>query len=327
MDQNKIITNPKVSVIIPVYNTEAYVEEAIRSIMNQTLTDIEIIIINDGSTDNSLEVIQSLAKEDKRIIVLSQENRGLSEVRNCGVNNAKGEYIYFMDSDDLLVQEALEFCYIKCHQEKLDFTFFDAEIFYDDSTKHLSFDYNRTSFLEKKKYSGPEVLEQMIDKKIYRSSACLYLISHHFIKTHQLAFFPKIIHEDELYSFQLYISAQRVSFINQPFYKRRVRKDSITTNSFSLRNINGYFTVIDQLFLSKKKYDRNAIRVIDKLVNYIINPVIYNAHSLPLQQRMNVLARCVKKGYLFYIRTKNLAVLLFPFFIPLKGLLKKHKNE
>lgn len=92
----------KVSVVIPVYNTEKYVREAVESIMNQTLRELEIIIINDGSTDNSLQVVEELAAADSRIQVYSQTNQGLSMARNAGITHAHGRYIYFMDSDDLL---------------------------------------------------------------------------------------------------------------------------------------------------------------------------------------------------------------------------------
>lgn len=102
------MSNSMVSIIIPVYNTEEFVEEAVRSIMNQTLQDIEIIIINDGSTDNSLSIIRKLANEDDRIQIYSRENKGLSATRNQGIYLAKGKYLYFMDSDDYLEPDALE---------------------------------------------------------------------------------------------------------------------------------------------------------------------------------------------------------------------------
>ena len=110
----------KVSVVIPVYNTEKYVREAVESIMNQTLRKLEIIIINDGSTDNSLQVAEELAAADSRIQVYSQTNRGLSMARNAGITHAHGRYIYFMDSDDLLEKDAMELCYSKCEEKELD---------------------------------------------------------------------------------------------------------------------------------------------------------------------------------------------------------------
>ena len=99
---------PKVSVIIPVYNTEKYVRQAVVSICRQTLKDLEIIIVNDGSTDGSMTILEELAAQDERIKLFSQENQGQSTARNRGLHHAIGEYIYFMDSDDLLESDTFE---------------------------------------------------------------------------------------------------------------------------------------------------------------------------------------------------------------------------
>ena len=110
MENNKI----KVSVVIPVYNTEKYVREAIESIIHQSLKELEIIIINDGSTDGSPEILKEISNTDHRIQVYTQTNQGQSTARNFGISHARGKYIYFMDSDDLLEEDALESCYLKC---------------------------------------------------------------------------------------------------------------------------------------------------------------------------------------------------------------------
>ena len=102
---------PKVSVIIPVYNTEKYLRQCLDSVINQTLTDIEIICVNDGSTDNSINILNEYAKNDSRIIVLSQKNSGAAIARNNGINNAIGEYLYFIDSDDYVDTTFLEKMY------------------------------------------------------------------------------------------------------------------------------------------------------------------------------------------------------------------------
>lgn len=94
--------DPKVSVIIPVYNVEKYLDDCLENVVNQTLQDIEIICVNDGSTDNSLEVLQKYENEDARIKIINKENGGLSSARNAGIKEAKGEYILFLDSDDMV---------------------------------------------------------------------------------------------------------------------------------------------------------------------------------------------------------------------------------
>ena len=115
-----------VSVIIPVYNVEEYLKEALESVVNQSLKDIEIIIINDGSTDKSLRIIKGYATKDKRIKIINQKNQGQSIARNSGIENAKGKYIYFMDSDDYIALETLEVCYKKCEEYELEMIYFVA---------------------------------------------------------------------------------------------------------------------------------------------------------------------------------------------------------
>lgn len=90
----------KISIIVPVYNTEKFLEKCLNSLINQTLKDIEIICINDGSTDKSLQILEKFANKDKRIQIINQTNSGLSVARNIGIKKAKGEYIGFVDSDD-----------------------------------------------------------------------------------------------------------------------------------------------------------------------------------------------------------------------------------
>ena len=94
------LNNMKISIIVPVYNVEKYLERCLDSLINQTLKDIEIICINDGSTDNSSEILKEYAKKDSRIIIINQNNQGISVARNNGMNKAKGKYIGFVDSDD-----------------------------------------------------------------------------------------------------------------------------------------------------------------------------------------------------------------------------------
>lgn len=106
--------NPKISVIVPVYNTEKYLRRCIDSILNQTFTDFEVLLINDGSTDSSGAICDEYAKQDSRIRVFHKENGGVSSARNLGLDNILGEYVTFVDSDDMISLEALKL-YIECH--------------------------------------------------------------------------------------------------------------------------------------------------------------------------------------------------------------------
>ena len=154
----------KVSVIIPIYNVEKYLQQAIESITSQTLKEIEIIAINDGSTDSSLDILTEQAKKDNRIRVISTNNNGLSITRNLGMYMASGEYIYFFDSDDILEKDTLENCYLKCESQNLDFVFFDADCFTDSMEKDYTFNYQRTDKYEDKVYSGIEILRKQLEE-------------------------------------------------------------------------------------------------------------------------------------------------------------------
>ena len=115
---------PKVTVIIPVYNVEKYIIKCLDSIINQKL--IEIIIVNDGSTDNSLQIVEIFVKNKERVLILSQKNRGLLEARNTGIKYSKGEYIYFIDGDDYLDDNCLFDLYNESVTKNLDIIFFDT---------------------------------------------------------------------------------------------------------------------------------------------------------------------------------------------------------
>ena len=111
--QNKIDFEPKVSVIIPVYNVEEYLRECLDSVVNQTLKEIEIICVDDGSTDSSLDILKEYAEKDNRITVMKQANLHAGVARNAGLSVAKGEYLSFLDSDDFFEKDMLEKMFLK----------------------------------------------------------------------------------------------------------------------------------------------------------------------------------------------------------------------
>lgn len=323
MDQHRQIERLKVSVIIPVYNTEDYLEEAVRSIMNQTLKEIEIIIIDDGSIDNSLSIIEELSNEDSRISCYSQENSGQSQTRNRGIELAFGEFIYFMDSDDILDSNALRICYKLSKDRNLDFVFFDAIPFSDIGLHTSDRTYFRTFlFNENKVYNGIEVLNKMLNHNIFRASPWLNFINSRLLKDHNLRFLPNIIHEDELFVPQLYLYAERISCVKDIFFKRRIRSGSIMSKKFSIPNIKGYLVVVRVL----KNLSKNNLlfrNTIDRLISYILNPAIYNAKELSVKHRYKTFGYCIHHKLIPYLKFKNIIVMLFPFLVTLKSAFKR----
>lgn len=308
-----IMKSPKASVIIPVYNTEKYVEEAVRSIMSQTLKNIEIIIINDGSTDNSLSIIQDLSKEDYRIQVYNQENRGLSASRNAGIDFANGKYLYFMDSDDYLEPETLESCLLKCEENSLDFIFFDADILNKDTEFDFNINYQHKGCTNSDIiYKGIQIFSILTESGTYTPSACLNIINTEFLKSINLRFLPGIIHEDQLFTTLLYLQAERVMCIHEDFFKRRLRHDSIMTSKFSLRNMDSYFIITDKLLLYTSNHVE-AQEIINKHLFKMLNAAVWLSYKISFKDRLYITKRCIK-DYTKYVSGKNLVILLFKSF-------------
>lgn len=304
--------NIKVSIVIPVYNTEKYVRAAVESIMSQSLKELEIIIINDGSTDGSLGIAEELKNADKRIHIYSHCNQGPSKARNTGILHSHGKYIYFMDSDDLLEKDALELCYQKCEEEKLDFVFFDACCFYDQNITNIpSLVYDHTKKLENKIYTGNEALKIQLKNRTYTPSPCLSFIRRSFLMKYQLFFYYGIVHEDQLFTTLLYLQAQRVACIKRTFFHRRLRKDSIMTRKFAYKNIYGYLVVTQEIGKFKKQAASNEITaIIDLYLSQMLDAAMWQAHTLKLTHRFKLAFLCLFK-YKKYVSVRTIGALLF----------------
>ncbi len=235
----------EISVIIPVYNTEKYLKECLKSVINQTFTDMEIICVNDGSTDSSKEVLEKYKKVDKRIKVIElQENRGLSYARNRGFDSSKGRYIYFLDSDDELERNAMEILYNEAEKEKLDVIFFDAKIKYENEKFRKKFETYISIHIGKYDgvKTGIELFKEFVKNQEWTTSVPRQFWKRDFLISNQLKFFEGIIHEDELFAFKAIVLADRAKCINECLFIRRFRDDSIMTNDVTDRNFYGYFT-------------------------------------------------------------------------------------
>jgi glycosyltransferase involved in cell wall biosynthesis len=297
----------KVSVILPVYNVAAYLDETFASLLCQTLQEIEIIAVNDGSMDNSEDIIKKYAQQDARICYFSQENQGQSVARNLALQHAKGEYIYMMDSDDVLANpDALRICYEYAEHNKADFIFFDGDTLQEQGAAPLTWDYKRTEDLdESKAYNGERLLSEVLDKWKHNCVVWLLLIKHNYLKQIGLDFYPGIIHEDELFTTKLTLQSDKIFCLKKSFVKHRVRSASTMGIRYSKRNINCYLTVIDELL----KWRNTPI--IHKFAKYTLSKVFYTGHQIPFKEKPAVFLRAVKSGYLKYIGLKSAIVFWF----------------
>lgn len=310
----KTTEKPKVSVVLPVYNTADYLEEAINSIRLQTLEDLEIIAVNDGSTDNSRSLLHRLSREEPRLRVYDQPNQGLSATRNNGLAHANGEFVYFLDSDDCLRSDALACCYEAAAEQGSDVVCFDGVFMTSpDTLIDTPPAYQRKGALPAATYSGTKLLERLADCRRYSSSPCLNLIRTSYLRGIGLQFYPGILHEDQLFTFLLYLQARRITFVPQDFFRRRMRAHSIMTSPVSMRNIDGYLTVCRELesFARHRLLQPEQHRLLHRQVRWIVGIAASTAAALPFGQRLRVLSRLAAR-YFWKLRPASAALLLMP---------------
>ncbi len=308
------MTNPKVSVIIPVYNTAKYLESSVSSIQEQTLRDIEILIIDDGSTDNSPAILKKLSEEDARIRLFTQSNQGQSAARNLGLDNAQGDYVYFMDSDDILELNALSSCYEKCDSQNLDIVIFDADVFYEsEKNEKAGFNYIRSGKIEDKLYDGIELMEVLLKQNLFKAVPWLFFVKRELIENIKLRFFPGIIHEDELFTPILYLAAERMGYIPSLFFHRRIRENSTMTNKFSERNLTGYFAVIENLKIYSLSCENRTKKIVEKLIRNIVISISDQSGAMPVSQRYSIIQFFFAHNLLKYLRFKSTVIMVSPF--------------
>lgn len=304
----KSVSMIKISVILPIYNVAPYLEDTFYSLNIQSLKDIEIIAVNDGSTDKSESIIQKYMQQDPRIIYLYQENQGQSVARNYALQHATGKYIYMMDSDDMLANpDALQIAYDYAEKNQADFIFFDGESFSDVDANRNSWNTKRTHLVEENKpYEGEYLLNLMLDTKKHNCVVWLLLINHNYLKRIRLKFYPGIIHEDELFTTILTLKSNSIYCLKQQsFIKHRIRSASTMGLRYTKRNMDCYLTVIDELF---KFQDSPIIR---KFAHYTLSRVFYTGHQIPFKEKFGVFWRAIKSGYLRYIGLKSSVVFWF----------------
>lgn len=278
-DMRKVV-QPKVSIVVPVFNVEKYLKECLESIINQSLKEIEIICVNDGSTDSSLKILKEYFERDSRVVIVSQPNKGLSVARNVGAELSRGQYIYFCDSDDYIDKFTLENLYLKAIDDSLDVLYFDAESFFenldDEKFKSDFGEYYTRKNIYQGVHLGRELFVQMMKNNEYRTSVCLSFIKKDFYEKAMLKFVPGILHEDNIFSLKCILAANRVSHVSEKYYKRRIRNMSIMTVPKTFANVYGFFTSVLTIMRNKdfQNYEFTEKVYISKIMKDMLNSAV-----------------------------------------------------
>lgn len=257
-----------ISVIVPIYNVEKYLDKCLQSIINQTYKNLEIILVDDGSLDDCPQLCEEYAKRDKRIKVVHQKNGGLSTARNKGLSLAKGNYIAFVDSDDTIHQQMYEYLYETLKSHEADMSICDYNVTYEGS----EIENNNIDKIERNTsvYHGTEIFDNL-----YGSLAGVTVVAWN--KLYRKELFKNIhymegkIHEDEFIIHRILDKAKTVVYLNLPLYNYLQRDSSIMGRNFNVGRLDALEALEDRMeFFRHKGYTELYSKTIDCYLNLLI---------------------------------------------------------
>ena len=232
----------KISFIIPMYNCENYIEDCIKSILNIEYKDYEILVVNDGSTDNSQLIIDKYEKKHKQIKSFIKINEGLSLTRNYGIKEATGDYIFFVDADDMIVPDEVDNIIKICNENRYDIIVATYKFYYNGQIVEAPFDLENNS---------KNNLEFFYTLKNLTAEAIKFIVKKDFLIKKNIEFKPNLLHEDELYMVELLsqVNKDKIAIENRSFYLYRKHNDSITTTKNPKRNYD-MLSIANELYKS-----------------------------------------------------------------------------
>ena len=275
------MSSPKLSIIIPVYNAEKYIEECIKSVLNQKYKDFEIIIVNDGSTDNSLNIISKLKNSYGKIKLFNLENNGVSNARNFGIEQSKGEYIGFVDADDLIDEEMYLTLMKNMENESLDIIMCARENFYvnTNKTNKIFLDIDTNVKIERKFYEE-KLLPLIVKLDDSISSVWSKMYRKSVIIENDIKFDVNLnINEDWNFNIDFLGFSKNFMYINKPYYKYRVENNQSLSRKFR----NDYFDIyvkkynkIYKKFVLEQKEKSDLLKIANESLCYYTSFSIIN---------------------------------------------------
>ena len=248
---------PLVSIIVPAYNVERYIEECIDSLLNQSYKNIEIIVLDDASTDATRYLLKQY--KGRIQIIENDTNQGQGARRNQGIKLAKGDYIYFVDSDDWIESKTIEELVNQAVKTDADLVRFNGKAFSEGGvTLEREGQYNFSHQLEHQKvYTGDDLLDK--NRRSFSASPCLYLIKKSVIDQHNLYFLEGVLHEDEYFTTRLFISIESMTYLNKAYYNRRYRVASTMTEQSNLHKLKSFESYLKIFKALEKEYQRTDL--------------------------------------------------------------------
>lgn len=295
-----------VSIIIPVYNVEKYIEKCLNSAINQTYKNIEIIAINDGSNDKSLDILNKYEKKDNRIKVISIQNSGVSAVRNLGIKEAKGEYIFFLDSDDYIKDDLIENLTKYMDQ---DYDLIKYKTIYVDEYGKETERIDGPVFEEK---SGTEAFNIMYDKDVMLEVPWLYLYKKDLFTKNNITYPEGKVHEDFARTILIMLKAKKMCSTDIYGYYYVKTQKSITRGNEENRIFQKSMDILDHYDYVMKKIEEYNLDDLTKqnVKSYYANDVILEAGNLHGKNQKKYISEIKKRKVYNNIKVKNFKQLI-----------------
>ena len=285
------------SIVIPIYNVEQYVEKCLLSCINQkgvSKNDYEIIVVNDGSKDNSMKIVHEIAtslSDNMQISIISQKNMGLSEARNTGLRHAKGDYVWFVDSDDWIEEDSVENIIRTLKESDVDILQMPYKLVYEDSKKEV---------VERvKNIDNPITGKECMKITRLPNLAQSRILKTSFLNENGLKFEPGILHEDAEFKPRAIWNAKRIKTLDKPFYNYLKReKDSITA-SFTIRNAEGRWIGVKSMYEFSKNLTPQEKRLFNADMNFNMYFVLNGLKMLNKKDKNTMINELSKSRYIF----------------------------
>lgn len=292
----------KVSVIIPVYNTEAYLRECVDSVIGQTYGNIEVILVDDGSKDGSPAICDNYAASDRRIKVIHKENGGLSDARNRGVYEASGDYLIFLDSDDYWATPTSleELVDVAMRNSECDFIGFNCSYFYQSTNRVEKWQPFATELA--KPQPPANCIIQLVASGVFPMSACFKLIKRS-IFTDKLRFIKGLTSEDIPWFINLLESSQKCCFINQYIYVYRKDVPTSISSSFSTKKFNDLLSIMENGWNSEHEWSKETRNALLSFWAYELCILRAMTGFMPKAQRKEAVAKLRNYDWLLRYKT------------------------
>jgi len=292
---------PKLSIIIPAYNIEQYICDCLKSLQNQNLKEIEIIVVNDGSVDNTSKIVEIFSKYDSRIRLINQENQRVGTARNNGVKEARADFVIFIDGDDEFEEDSLSKIYKTITEQKTDIVVFGAYNFLNNKCKSGSYSIEKIPDKLKEKVLTPNIIQKNFFKFPILCMCKIY--NKNFLIQNSIKFSQVRSGEDQIFYINAFLSAKSIYVINKNFYKyRRNRKNSLT--------------------YTKQKNDNAPILNLYEIEKFL------NTQHISKELKFKILNKYVIKAYSWLGKcSENFKPLYYKELIDLKKFLEENYSE